>query len=459
MAAAGGEDGANLLQDYSSTPANSLVARTPKAAATADPLLYEAKNIIALNQTNSVLEGGENTPLHQNGGSFAGVTPSRAAVATPNTVLTTPFRGASVGGTPVRGGEASALAATPLRDTLGINSERDSSLLTPRTRNEQMRQSQARADLRAGLSSLPKAAGDYEVVAPELPEDEMDGVEGVVVEDAADLDTRTASEKAAAAAEQLKRRSQPIQRQLPIPRGVKPELLLRPSAATTAEQAADELVKREMLALMRFDEDESTKEPTAFEDDEISEAKEALAAEMEALRVQLGDADLDAKYLRAMDEAQEEVMYVPSKKKFGRASVASKDDKLKLLESQLEATIEAMKKDLKKTLKLEKKQRKLTAGYAIHGGKQSKLVNRTHHAVADSRFQLAAYEKLQARETTVVPTRKAHLQALVDAQEEREAGLQARYAELQEERNLMHAKVQAKRAVATAVSAKATKEA
>ena len=70
-----------------------LVARTPKAAATADPLLYEAKNIIALNQTASVLEGGENTPLHQNGGSFQGVTPSREAMATPNTVLTTPFRG------------------------------------------------------------------------------------------------------------------------------------------------------------------------------------------------------------------------------------------------------------------------------------------------------------------------------------------------------------------------------
>jgi len=454
MAAAGGEEGANLLQDYSSTPANSLVARTPKAAATADPLLYEAKNIIALNQTASVLEGGENTPLHQNGGSFQGVTPSREAMATPNTVLTTPFRGASVGGTP--GMDANALAATPLRDTLGINSESDSSLLTPRTRNEQARQSAVRSDLRAGLASLPKAAGDYEVVAPELPEEEGVDADGMVVEDAADVDTRSAADKAAAAAEDLKRRSQAIQRKLPIPRGVKSELLLRANDATTAEQAADELVKHEMLALMKFDEDETTKQPDSYEDDEISAAKEALAVEMEALREQLGDADLNDKYLAAMDAAQDEVMYVPSKKKFGRASVASKDDKLKLLESQLESTINAMKKDLKKTLKLEKKQKKLTTGYAMRGAKQSKTIKSLNLQISEARFQLAAYEKLQEREKTVIPTRKAHLQGLVDVQEEREAELQTRYAALQEERNVAHAQLQAKKAVATAVSAAPT---
>lgn len=76
-AVAAQDGGANLLQDYSQTPSAQLQARTPRAPSSEDPLLREAQNIIALNQTESVLEGGENTPLHDGGGSFAGVTPVR----------------------------------------------------------------------------------------------------------------------------------------------------------------------------------------------------------------------------------------------------------------------------------------------------------------------------------------------------------------------------------------------
>jgi hypothetical protein len=38
------------------------------------------------------LKGGINTPLHNEGGDFSGVTPQREVIATPNTVLTTPYR-------------------------------------------------------------------------------------------------------------------------------------------------------------------------------------------------------------------------------------------------------------------------------------------------------------------------------------------------------------------------------
>jgi hypothetical protein len=52
----GAQDGANLLQDYSVTPANSLQARTPRVPEQEDPLMRAAQNIIAFNQTESVLE-------------------------------------------------------------------------------------------------------------------------------------------------------------------------------------------------------------------------------------------------------------------------------------------------------------------------------------------------------------------------------------------------------------------
>jgi hypothetical protein len=41
---------------------------------------------------NPALKGGINTPLHNEGGDFSGVTPQREVIATPNTVLTTPYR-------------------------------------------------------------------------------------------------------------------------------------------------------------------------------------------------------------------------------------------------------------------------------------------------------------------------------------------------------------------------------
>merc|ERR1719436_1196784 len=80
-----------LLQDYTVTPSSAMrTPRTPMAAQ--DKILQEAQNIMALQNTDTPLKGGMNTPLHNEGGDFSGMTPSRTALATPNTVLTTPYR-------------------------------------------------------------------------------------------------------------------------------------------------------------------------------------------------------------------------------------------------------------------------------------------------------------------------------------------------------------------------------
>ena len=52
--------------------------------------LKEAQNILALNQVDTPLKGGMNTPLLES--SFEGVTPKRSDVKTPNMMLGTPFR-------------------------------------------------------------------------------------------------------------------------------------------------------------------------------------------------------------------------------------------------------------------------------------------------------------------------------------------------------------------------------
>ena len=88
---AGLKDGASqaLLSDYAVTPDLGSL-RTPRTPATQDTILQEAQNIMALTNVDTPLKGGLNTPLVQS--DFSGVTPKHLAVATPNTVLSTPFR-------------------------------------------------------------------------------------------------------------------------------------------------------------------------------------------------------------------------------------------------------------------------------------------------------------------------------------------------------------------------------
>jgi len=92
---------------------------------------------MALTNVDTPLKGGMNTPLIES--DFSGVTPRADILATPNTILATPFRmaGGITGQTPLAGsqrgpmssetprkGDVSA-APTPVRDKLSINQEED----------------------------------------------------------------------------------------------------------------------------------------------------------------------------------------------------------------------------------------------------------------------------------------------------------------------------------------------
>lgn len=55
-----------------------------------DRILMEAQNVMALTHVDTPLKGGLNTPLHES--DFSGALPQTQVVATPNAVLSTPFR-------------------------------------------------------------------------------------------------------------------------------------------------------------------------------------------------------------------------------------------------------------------------------------------------------------------------------------------------------------------------------
>ncbi|EPB77724.1 hypothetical protein ANCCEY_03228 [Ancylostoma ceylanicum] len=172
---------------------------------------YEVQNILALQNVDTPLKGGLNTPLHES--DFSGILPTPRAQATPNTVLNavaaTPA--STFGATPSSVGSFTPGpgGATPaFRDQMGINEGGATSGI------------EARAELRRALASLPEPKNDYEIVAPEGEGDEHEeeqDKEEEWVDDAADVKETRAKQRALKRQRELAARTQVIQRSLPKP--------------------------------------------------------------------------------------------------------------------------------------------------------------------------------------------------------------------------------------------------
>ncbi|PFH61559.1 hypothetical protein XA68_16982 [Ophiocordyceps unilateralis] len=239
-----------FINPYSALNANAPI-RTPKAPAQEDHIANEIRNIRALNETQSALLGGENTPLHEGAGStgFEGIAPRKQTVATPNPMATPLRAGGGVGATPGRPGQ------TPLRtprDTFALNQDGDGmSLASATPRDIRMREAAMRSQLRTGLASLPKPKDtEWEF---ELPDEQQEATvsDEQRQEDAAERDRRERERRAAEEELALRRRTQVIQRGLPRPPVVDLGQLTR--AADKMSDKARALIAREAALLMAND--------------------------------------------------------------------------------------------------------------------------------------------------------------------------------------------------------------
>ncbi|XP_047022284.1 cell division cycle 5-like protein [Helicoverpa zea] len=453
-----------LLAEYALTPAAPAALRTP--AIHQDRILMEAQNVMALTHVDTPLKGGLNTPLHQT--DFSGALPQSQAVATPNTVLITPFRSSrsevstpSSFNTPSHGAVQPGLATPGLRDKLSINPEdRLSTGDTPQVANQL--QKQQKASVRNALSSLPTPRNDYEIVVPDQDDEPMESSgSDAHVEDQADADARLLQQQEELRLAALKLRSSAVQRGCVRPGEVNASVVRGGGGLLTPLQHAEELLKQEMVTMLHYD---ALRDPPPgvdkkravqlqashlayleqhpyeeFSSEELDAAKLEMKKEMEVVKAGMGHGELsmDA-YTQVWEECLAQVLFLPGQNRYTRANLASKKDRLESAEKRLEQNRSHMAKEAKKCSKMEKKLRVLTGGYQSRAASLIKQFQELQDQIEQANLELSTFKFLAEQEKAAIPRRIESLTEDVNRQTEREKQLQKRYSELQAELEDLH---------------------
>ncbi|KAJ5894511.1 hypothetical protein N7495_006202 [Penicillium taxi] len=424
-----GEDETRGLVGHYGAIMGGAPIRTPRAAPEEDHIANEIRNIRALNETQSSLLGGENTPLHEGGSStgFDGIAPRKQAIFTPNP-MATPFRQANgMSATPMVGGVGPG--ATPLRtprDHFALNREGEGRQLVGSTpRDIKMHQNFLRQEIRNKLSSLPKpkeTEWEFEEAPSENPEPAA-AVE-LSVEDAAELDRREAKARELAAQVDFKRQSQVYQRGLPRPATIDIGALMQ--RASNVSDPIEGLIAREAAILIAHD---ARKFPLS-------------GAKVEGKSPKLGyldDAFLEAaRATIAAEIASTEVEKEEWQEKFNDVCLSTRSKALPGLENYGDEEEDEEEQLLSKTLdnvttsliataqlgnKLEKKLALHYGGYQKRAQTLREKIKEASVALPKVQEQLDGFRTLQTSEETVISQRLEKLRENVSTvmRQEREA--------------------------------------
>lgn len=149
---------------------------------------------------------------------------------------------------------------------------------------------------------------------------------------------------------------------------------------------ADELIKREMLTMLNYD---NMKNPVISnskkavslmsqyqsyldqqpytEYENIEEAKQLLEKEMDIVREGMAHGDISLEnYTTIWEDFLSQILYLEPQKRYTRASLASKKDRIEASERRLEQNRIHMTGEAKRAAKMEKKLKILTGGYQVN---------------------------------------------------------------------------------------------
>lgn len=454
-----------LHNDYSLNAAKKLATlRTPKTPASQDRILLEAQNLMAMNNMDTPLKGGLNTPLID--------TSQHPPVETPN-ILATPFKTPSAhpgSKTPSLAGSKTpsqssqtGLLKTPIRDDFHLNIDNNSLELG--------------VSLKDGLSSLPRPTGLYKIV---LGDDE--GTEGADAEkeekqvlDQSDLDRNKQHIAEEERRRQFEARSQVVQRGLPRPSSINNNVLrsIRPSdPPLTPLQQAEELIKTEMLSVLHYDnlhnpvlhskqakmnrqqcqEVERERQRSVdflklhpyqhFTKPQLKESARMLAEEMQHVKKQMAYDDMSLhEYNQIWEQCYSQVLYLPSHKRFTRANLASKTEKIDAMKQKLENNRKLMLEKAKMASKLERKANILLAGYQTIAQENQKHLKEMSDSLELADYEMQSLKRIQKQEVLGAVRRVEISDVQVERQRERNKELQQRYAKLMEDKKQFKQKI------------------
>lgn len=426
----GGGATSTLVADYSQTPAAS--GRTPmRTPMNRDTVLEEAQNILKLRNTSTPLLGGENADVQTK---IGGITPSHARNATPNPLATPSRSGMTPSATPASiASGMSGMTPTPARDHLGINADMMGGLTPASAIAEKKRLKAMRRSMKQGFNKLPKAKNKYSIVLPELPP-EVEQEEDHMEEDAEDAAALQAAKAQARHELDMKKRSQALQKGLPRPLAIGS---LR--FASDDQDAVTKSIFEEMDKLIRHDE---AKYPVAgsqkrrmikIDDLPLSlmaKAKELVDEETKRL---CPEEVLEA-FASIRNECSDNIMFLPSEKKYGKLSDVSKANQLKAVKQEFELTRQQLEKETKRAKKMSNKLNIMLGGYQIRVQKLCKKINEFEESCDQQQRDARCFTELMGQEELALPLRVKSVQRDVEKEAEAEAACQAKFARLSREK-------------------------
>lgn len=445
--------------------------------------MAEARNLRNMTLQQTPLLGDENSSMHElvgrTGTGFEGATPAPSVQPTPNP-LATPFRqpGDDTSATPrsVRGGQAGAPGATPLRtprDSLAINTP--STVRgpgeTPREQKHRMRQQLS--SLEAGFAALPKPSNNFELVVPEDQmddDDTMDTGPALSAEDAAERDARIAARKAEEKRKALARRSQVVKLGLPRPAEFDPSSLLydlQNAQEGSAEQELERLIAMEMIRLLEHD---SILYPVAggskagggksqleqVSDEALEKARNAVHVELatelgfpgaseavvkRTLAAHLRD-DIDNAFTAIWQPAMDSFVYNAQTGTYQDKESMSNQEIVQGQVALLENFKKRMTADATKAAKAEKKLSVTLGGYQGRSRALTAKLQQVTEELREAMLSLQSFSRLSQNEETAAPRRIEQLQLDVRKLLQIEREGQSKYEQLARDKNELTSRVE-----------------
>ncbi|KAI2796603.1 CDC5 cell division cycle 5-like protein [Blomia tropicalis] len=471
-----------LLADYSTISNSVNNIRTPKSSNfSRDNILMEAKNLIALNNVDTPLMGGENVPLVDIPEQSATTPSALIASNTPNTMIMTPFRSSRAAQTPgsamvpfspigtpgsVKSNGNFTPMSTPLRDKLAINSEEALNTFDS-VQETKVQTKQIKENLRKAFSDLPAPQYQYDIVVDDVKHDDEENNE--IQNEDIDMDQSEVDDKTREAKRSRKLRDEKwtkaVQRDAPRPTNIQKTLLTTSSNASISLLAqAENLIKEEMIKILHFDAlvnptDEQlsfaaieSKNPNSkyetnlrnyfeenqldqFSEKELEEAQNMLKSEMEVVKDGMKHDDLELPdYSKVWDECYSQLLYLPAHNRYTRADIVSKRERIDAIEARLEQNRIHMGKEAKKAGKIEKKLSVLLGGYQSRANEFCKQIRDNANQMEQSRLEFMSFSGLKVNEDRAIEKRIRSLEDDVQRQNDREKQLQQQYDQLSRQR-------------------------